>query len=100
MIVSQKEAITMRALDHTDLPRFNKVNWEQSMERLGEMVSERANRDWEFEAHFDEDDGSVGFSSRAGGNIQSDADEQTRMHEEDQQIIREVFDSFEWVIYR
>lgn len=89
----------MRALDHTDLPQFNKVNWKRSMDRLSEMVSERANRDWEFEAHFD-DDGSVGFSSRAGGDIQSDADEQTRMHEEDQQIIRDVFDSFDWVVYR
>lgn len=89
----------MRALDHTDLPRFNKVNWKQSMDRLSEMVSEQASNDWDFEAHFD-DDGSVGFSSRAGGNIQSDADEQSRMHDEDQQVIREVFDSFEWVVYR
>jgi hypothetical protein len=89
----------MRALDHTDLNNFNKVNWKRSMDRLSQMVSERANRDWEFEAHFD-DDGSVGFSSRAGGDVPSDSDEQTRMHEEDQQIIREVFDSFEWVVYR
>jgi hypothetical protein len=89
----------MRALDHTDLPRFNRVNWKRSMESLSEMVSERANRDWEFEAHFDED-GSVGFSSRAGGDEPSDTDEQARLHEEDQQIIRDVFDSFDWVVYR
>ena len=89
----------MRALDHTDLPRFNRVNWKQSADKLSQMVSERANRDWEFEVHFD-DDGSVGFSSRAGGDAPSDSDEQTRMHEEDQQIIREVFESFEWLVYR
>lgn len=89
----------MRALDHTDLPRFNKVNWKQSMDKLSQMVSERANHDWEFEAHFD-DDGSVGFSSRAGGDLPSDTDEQERMHKEDQEIIRDVFDSFEWVVYR
>jgi hypothetical protein len=89
----------MRALDHTDLQNFNKVNWKQSTDRLSEMVSERTNRDWEFEAHFD-DDGSVGFSARAGGDTPSDSDEQTRLHEEDQQIIKEVFESFDWVVYR
>lgn len=89
----------MRALDHTDLTNFNKVNWKRSMDRLSEMVSARANRDWEFEAHFD-DDGSVGFSSRAGGDEPSDSDEQTRMHQEDQKIIKEVFESFDWVVYR
>ena len=89
----------MRALDHTDLSRFNKVNWKQSMDKLSQMVSERANNSWEFEAHFD-DDGSVGFSSRAGGDLPSDTDEQERMHKEDQEIIREIFESFEWVVYR
>jgi hypothetical protein len=49
-----KEVI-MRALDHTDLPRFNRVDWRRSTQKLSEMVSEQANRDWEFEAHFDED---------------------------------------------
>src|SRR5690625_3507538 len=54
MSFRQKEAI-MRALDHTDLSRFNRVNWKRSMDKLSEMVSERANRNWEFEAHFDDD---------------------------------------------
>lgn len=89
----------MRALDHTDLPRFNKVDWKRSVDQLSNMVTERANRNWEFEAHFDED-GSVGFSSRAGGDVPSDTEEQTRMHEQDQQVIRDVFESFEWVVYR
>jgi hypothetical protein len=89
----------MRALDHTDLPRFNQVDWKRSMEKLSSMVSERAHRDWEFETHFDED-GSVGFSSRAGGDVPSDTEEQSRMIAQDEQIIRDVFDSFEWVVYR
>jgi hypothetical protein len=89
----------MRALDHTDLPRYNRVNWKKSVDNLSRMVSERANRDWEFEVHFDED-GSVGFSSRAGGDVPSDTDEQERMHRQDQEVIREVFESFEWIEYR
>lgn len=89
----------MRALDRTDLSQFNRVDWKKSTQKLSQMVSERANREWEFEAHFDED-GSVGFSSRAGGDMPSDSDEQLRLNQEDEQIIRDVFESFEWVVYR
>jgi hypothetical protein len=89
----------MRTLDPSDLPRWNRIDWERSTEKLSRMVSERASHDWEFTPHFDEDN-EVAFSARGGGPGPTDTEEQSRFHADDQQIIRDVFETFEWIVYR
>jgi hypothetical protein len=89
----------MRTLDSTDLPRWNRIDWKKSTDRLSRMVSEQSTHEWEFTSHFD-DDGEVAFSLRGGGPEATSTEAQSQMYAEDKQVISDVFETFEWIVYR